>query len=171
MAAWEWNSYFSAEDLFGTGLKLMWSDWVRPAPTTAPVHAKAAGLYMIGTLSKNKAEQAGFHDALMLDYRGFIAECTGANFFMIKKGVIHTPIPDCFLNGITRRTVIDIAKSFNISVIERHIQPNEIADADEIFITGSAAEVAPVGQIGEHYYSVGDITKQIADAYQKMVRS
>lgn len=169
IAAWEWKSYFKAENLFSTGLKLTWSEWVRPAPTMAPVHAKASGLYMIGTLSKNKAEQTGFHDALMLDYRGYVAECTGANFFMIKNNEIHTPIADCFLNGITRQTVINVAKDKGIKVIERHIMPAEIGDADEIFLTGSAVEVAPVGQIDNNYFSVGPITKMMADEYTKLV--
>jgi 2-isopropylmalate synthase len=171
IAAWEWHSYFSDENLFKHGLKLMWADWVRPSPSMAPVNAKAAGLYVIGSLSKNKAEQAGFHDALMLDYRGYIAECTGANFFMIKDGVIHTPIADCFLNGITRQTIIAIAKNNHIPVIERHIIPHEIADADEVFITGSAVEVAPIGQIDCYHFAVGTITQLIADAYKKLVRS
>lgn len=171
IAAWEWKSYFAEENLFEKGLKLIWADWIRPSPATMPVQAKASGLYMIGTLSKNKAEKAGFHDALMLDYRGYVAECTGANFFMVKDGVIHTPIADCFLNGITRQTVITLARNYHIPVIERHIQPYEIANADEVFITGSAVEITPVGRIGDHVFSVGPITKTIADAYQLLVRS
>ncbi|HHF7345144.1 TPA: 2-isopropylmalate synthase [Legionella feeleii] len=170
IAAWEWRSYFAADDLFNKGLKLMWADWVRPSPSMAPVKAKAAGLYMIGSLSKNKAERAGFHDALMLDYRGYVAECTGANFFMVKDGVIYTPIADCFLNGITRQTIIKLARKHHIPVIERHIYPHEIAQADEVFITGSAVEVAPVGQIGNHRFPVGNISKTIAAAYSKLVR-
>ena len=170
IAAWPWKSYFSEENSIKKGLKLMWADWIRPSPSTAPVTAKAAGLYMIGSLSKNKAEQAGFHDALMLDYRGYVAECTGANFFMIKNGVIHTPIADCFLNGITRQTVIAIAKSHHIPLIERHIQPNEVAEAEEVFITGSAVEVAPVSQIGHHSFQLGAITQQIIQAYNTLVR-
>lgn len=170
IVAWPWKSYFSDENSKTSGLKLMWADWIRPSPSTAPVTAKAAGLYMIGSLSKNKAEQAGFHDALMLDYRGFVAECTGANFFMVKNGVIHTPIADCFLNGITRQTVIAIAKNHHIPVIERHIHPHEVAEADEIFITGSAVEVAVVSQIGHHFFEVGEITQAITSAYNKLVR-
>ncbi|HAT6902727.1 TPA: 2-isopropylmalate synthase [Legionella pneumophila] len=170
IVAWKWVSYFSDENIMKNGLKLMWADWIRPSPSTAPVTAKAAGLYMIGSLSKNKAEQAGFHDALMLDYRGYVAECTGANFFMIKDGVIHTPIADCFLNGITRQTVIAIARSHHIPVIERHIYPDEVAEADEIFITGSAVEVAPVSQIGNHFFKVGVITQIITQAYNNLVR-
>jgi 2-isopropylmalate synthase len=170
IAAWEWKSYFKAENLFSQGLKLTWSDWVRPSPAMAPVHAKASGLYMIGTLSKNKAEQRGFHDALMLDYRGYVAECTGANFFMVKNEAIHTPIADCFLDGITRQTVIEIAKNQGINVIERYIKPEEIYDADEIFLTGTAAEVAPVGQIDKHFFSVGPITKMIANEYTSLTQ-
>lgn len=170
IVAWPWHSYFSDENSVNNGLKLTWADWIRPSPSTAPVKAKAAGLYMIGSLSKNKAEQMGFHDALMLDYRGYVAECTGANFFMVKKGVIHTPIADCFLNGITRQTVIAIARDHHIPVIERHIHPDEVADADEIFITGSAVEVTPVAQIGNHFFKVGEITQLIIQAYSNLVR-
>jgi 2-isopropylmalate synthase len=170
IVAWSWKSYFSDENCRTNGLKLMWADWIRPSPATAPVTAKAAGLYMIGSLSKNKAEQAGFHDALMLDYRGFVAECTGANFFMVKNGVIHTPIADCFLNGITRQTVITIAKNHHIPVIERHIHPYELTEADEVFITGSAVEVSAVSQIGNHSFKVGAITQAITSAYNNLVR-
>ncbi|KTC87127.1 MULTISPECIES: 2-isopropylmalate synthase [Legionella] len=170
IVAWPWKSYFPDENGRTNGLKLMWADWIRPSPSTAPVTAKAAGLYMIGSLSKNKAEQAGFHDALMLDYRGFVAECTGANFFMVKNGVIHTPIADCFLNGITRQTVIAIAKNHHIPVIERHIHPYEVTEAEEIFITGSAVEVAAVSQIGNHTFEVGAITQAITSAYNNLVR-
>lgn len=170
IAVWEWSSYFAAENLFEQGLKLMWSDWIRPSPSMAPVKAKASGLYVIGTMSKNKAEKSGFHDALMLDYRGYVAECTGANFFMVKDGEIHTPIADCFLDGITRQTAIALAKDNHITVIERHISPHEISYADEIFITGSAVEIAPVGLIGEQTFAVGPITQKIAQAYQDLVR-
>jgi 2-isopropylmalate synthase len=170
IAAWEWGSYFSAVNIFESGLKLIWADWVRPAPTMAPVAAKASGLYIIGSLSKNKAEQQGYHDALMLDYRGYVAECSGANFFMVQNGEIHTPIADCFLDGITRRSVIEIARNKNIPVIERHILPDEINAADEIFITGTAVEICPVGQIGEQHFQVGAITKIIADEYAAWVR-
>ena len=118
IAAWEWLSYFAPEV---QGLKLMWADWVRPAPNMTPVHAKACGQYIIGLMSKNKAEIAGFHDALMLDYRGYAAECTGANVFMVKHGVIYTPIADCFLDGITRQTIIDIIRKYNMPFMEKHI--------------------------------------------------
>lgn len=169
IAAWPWKSYFSNVQK-EAGLKLMWADWIRPSPATAPVNAKAAGLYMIGSLSKNKAELAGFHDALMLDYRGYVAECTGANFFMIKNGVIHTPIADCFLNGITRQTVIELAKEEHIPIMERHIQPDEVPHADEIFITGSAVEIAAVSQIGQNHFDIGAITKCVSEKYTRLVR-
>lgn len=170
IVAWKWNSYFADDRIKEEGLKLMWADWIRPSPSTAPVTAKAAGLYMIGSLSKNKAEKAGFHDALMLDYRGYVAECTGANIFFVKDGVIHTPIADCFLNGITRQTVISIAKNHHIPVIERHIHPHEVAQSDEIFITGSAVEIAAVGQIGNYHFKVGPITQTISEIYNRVVR-
>ena len=130
------------------GITLDVAKWRRPAPESAPVHAKAAGLYMICTLAKHEAERKGFQDALMLDYRGYVAEATGANvFFVDAHGVMHTPIADCFLNGITRRTVIDLAKSLQIEVVERHIMPSELADMKECFLTGTAAEVTPVSQL------------------------
>lgn len=170
IAAWNWGPYFGAVNIFEKGLALTWSDWVRPAPNMAPVAAKASGLYIISSLSKNKAEQAGFHDALMLDYRGYVAECTGANFFMIKDGVLHTPKADCFLDGITRRSVIEIARQHNIQVLERHILPGEIKHADEVFITGTAVEVCPVGQIGKCHFKIGARTKLLAAEYSTWVR-
>lgn len=166
IAAWEWKSYFKNKS---SGLKLMWSEWVRPAPNSSPVHAKANGQYIIGTLSKNKAEKSGYHDALMLDYRGFVAECTGMNIFMVKNGVVYTPIADCFLNGITRQTVIEIIKTRNIPFIEKHITPIEIIQAEEIFVTGSAAEVQPVIQISEQNFVIGDITQTLVRDYHKLV--
>ena len=170
IAAWKWDSYFGAVNIFEHGLKLAWAEWTRPAPTMAPVSAKASGLYIIGSLSKNKAEQQGFHDALMLDYRGYVAECTGANFFMVKDNEIHTPIADCFLDGITRQTVIAMAKELGIKVVERHIIPEEVEHADEIFITGTAVEICPVGRIGAWHFLVGPMTKKIAAAYADLVR-
>ena len=161
IAIWEWPTYFSPE-LLEKGIKLAFSKWRRPAPETAPTASKAAGLYMICTLSKHAAEAEGWQDALMLDYRGQLAEATGANLFLIKDGVIHTPKPDCFLNGITRQTVIGLARARGIKVVERAMFPEELANADEIFITGSAAEVTAVGQIGEHHYTVGPITRSCA---------
>jgi len=169
IAAWPWPSYFSPEAR-ERGIKLAVSQWRRPAPDTAPIDAKAAGLYMICTMSKHKAEQDGFDDALMYDYRGYVAEATGANIFAAQDGKLHTPIPDCFLNGITRRTVIDLAQRRGIEVIERRLDEADIAKADEIFITGTAAEVTPVGQIGDNHYQVGSITHQLMDDYQAEVR-
>ena len=141
----------------------------RPAPDTAPVHAKAAGLYMICTLSKHQAEADGFHDALMLDYRGLVAEATGANvFFVMQDGRIHTPTPDCFLDGITRRTVIDLAKRRGYEVVERQIRPEEMADARECFLTGTAAEVTPVGCIADYQFTPGDITRTLVEDYEAL---
>ncbi|PHS77521.1 MAG: branched-chain amino acid aminotransferase [Rhodospirillaceae bacterium] len=169
VAAWEWPSYFSPEAR-DKGISLTMSKWRRPAPDTAPVHAKAAGLYMIATLSKHDAESAGFVDSLMLDYRGYLAEATGANVFMeMGDGKLHTPIPDCFLDGITRRTVIELAKKRGIEVVERVIMPEELANATQIFLTGTAAEVTPVGQIDDKTYAVGDITKTLRADYESLV--
>jgi branched-chain amino acid aminotransferase len=169
IAAWPWPSYFSPEARM-KGIRLKTSKWRRPAPDTAPVHAKAAGLYMICTLSKHEAERQGYDDALMLDWRGQVAESTGANIFMVMgDGKLHTPTPDCFLNGITRQTVIDLAKARGIEVIERAISPDELANATEVFLTGTAAEVTPVGEIDEHKFSVGDISKWLIADYDKAV--
>ncbi|MFT7570577.1 MAG: branched-chain amino acid aminotransferase [Paracoccaceae bacterium] len=169
IAVWEWPSYFSPEARM-RGIRLTTSKWRRPAPDTAPVHAKAAGLYMICTLSKHEAEAKGYDDALMLDYRGQIAESTGANIFLIQDGKIHTPTPDCFLDGITRRTVIGIAKKHGYEVIERVIMPEELADTSEIFVTGTAAEVTPVGEIDDHKFEVGTITRTLLEDYDALVR-
>lgn len=166
IAAWKWISYFASKD---SGLKLMWSDWVRPAPNMAPVHAKASGQYVIGTLGKNKAELNGYDDALMLDYRGYVAECSSANIFMVKHGVIYTPIADCFLNGITRKTIIELAQKHNISCIEKYIMPDEIIGADEIFITGSAVEIQPIIKLGSKDFAVGSITAYMIKEYKKLV--
>lgn len=169
VAAWEWPSYFSPE-LREKGIKLQISKWRRPAPECAPVFAKAAGLYMICTLSKHAAEANGCQDALMLDYRGQVAEATGANIFMnFGDGKLHTPTPDCFLDGITRRTVIELAKARGIEVIERAITPEELKDATEIFLTGSAAEVTPVGQIDGMTFTPGALTHQMIDDYDRAV--
>jgi branched-chain amino acid aminotransferase len=169
IAVWEWPSYFSPEARM-RGIRLCTSKWRRPAPDTAPVHAKAAGLYMICTLSKHEAEAKGYDDALMLDYRGQIAESTGANIFLIQDGKIHTPTPDCFLDGITRRTVIGIAKKHGYEVIERPIMPEELADTSEIFVTGTAAEVTPVGEIDDYKFEVGTITRTLLADYDALVR-
>ncbi len=170
IAAWEWPAYFS-EEARTRGLKLKISEWARPAPNTAPTASKAAGLYMICTVSKHAAEREGYEDALMLDYRGYIAEATGANIFFVMDGALHTPTPDCFLNGITRRTVMELAKKRGIEVIERHIKPDELDKAQEVFLTGSAAEVTPIGQIDQHHYEVGPITRQLMQDYHDLVRS
>jgi branched-chain amino acid aminotransferase len=169
IAAWEWPAYFSPE-LREKGIRLCWADYRRPSPQTAPTASKAAGLYMICTISKHAAEAKGFQDALMLDYRGLLAEATGANLFLVIDGKIHTPTPDCFLDGITRRTVIDVARAAGIEVIERHIKPEELAKTAEVFLTGTAAEVTPVGEIGEYRFTPGRITKQLMDGYAKEVR-
>lgn len=169
IAAWNWPAYF-AEELYKKGISLCWADWKRPAPDTAPIASKAAGLYMICTASKRKAEEGGFHDALMLDYRGYIAEATGANFFMVIDGELHTPIADCFLDGITRRTVIALAKEKGIKVHERRIKPEELADAQEVFLTGTAAEVTPVGSIDKYKFVPGEITDYLRFAYHDLVR-
>ena len=171
VAAWEWPSYFDPEAKM-KGITLDVAKWRRPAPESAPVHAKAAGLYMICTLAKHEAEQKGFQDALMLDYRGYVAEATGANvFFVDANGVMHTPIADCFLNGITRRTVIDLAKSLQIEVVERHIMPNELADMKECFLTGTAAEVTPVSQIGDYRFTPKDMCWKMVESYSDLVRA
>jgi branched-chain amino acid aminotransferase len=164
IAAWDWPSYFDPEQRM-RGVRLDIADYRRPDPATAPALAKAAGLYMICTISKHRAERRGFADALMMDWQGRVAECTGANVFFIKDGTIHTPIADCFLAGITRATVIDLARRRRIEVIERRIMPDELGGFSECFITGSAAEVTPVGEIGPHSYTPGAITTALSDAY------
>ncbi len=169
IAVWTWPSYFSPEAR-EKGISLKTSPWRRPPPETAPVHAKAAGLYMICTMSKHDAENDGFDDALMLDWRGNVVEGTGANFFMItKNGVINTPPPDCFLNGITRQTVIKLAEDRGYEIVERHIKPEELKGAHEIFVTGTAAEVTPVGKIDNLQFSVGEITKTLRSDYENLV--
>ncbi|MGC6516416.1 MAG: branched-chain amino acid aminotransferase [Candidatus Puniceispirillaceae bacterium] len=169
VAAWQWPSYFDPETKM-KGITLDIADWKRPSPESAPVHAKAAGLYMICTLSKHAAERKGFTDALMLDYRGYVAEATGANvFFLMDDGKIHTPLADCFLNGITRRTVIDLAKQEGLEVVERHIMPEDMANARECFLTGTAAEVTPVSQIGDYQFTPGNVTLSLIQAYEDLV--
>ena len=169
VAAWQWPAYFPPE-LRARGIRMTISKWRRPAPDTAPTASKAAGLYMICTLSKHAAENEGYADALMYDWRGRIAEATGANVFLVQKGELHTPTPDCFLDGITRRTVIELARRRGIKVTERAIMPEELANTDEVFITGTAAEVTPVGEIGPHRYTVGSITRQMMQDYDEEVR-
>lgn len=170
IACWVWPSYWSPEARM-RGIRLNISDWRRPHPQTAPTASKAAGLYMICTMSKHKAEAEGYEDSLMLDYRGQIAEATGANIFFVFDGELHTPTPDCFLDGITRRTVIDIAKKRGLKVVERAIMPEEMAKATECFLTGTAAEVTPVREIGSYTFSPGDISKMLINDYESLVRS
>lgn len=169
IAAWPWPAYFG-EEARERGIRLATSKWRRPAPDTAPVKAKAAGLYMICTLSKHEAEANGYHDALMLDWRGNVAEATGANIFLVQNGVIHTPDPDCFLDGITRRTVMDLARKRGYEIVERTVTPEDFAKTDEVFLTGTAAEVTPVGEIDGHNYQVGPVTRQMMDDYEAVVR-
>ena len=170
IAVWDdWASYFKIEDR-KAGLKLITSPWKRPAPDTAPYEAKASGPYIICTMSKEFAESKGYHDALMLDYRGYVAEGTGANIFFIKDNDIHTPIPDCFLDGITRRTVIEIAKSKNIKVHERKINPSELSDFVGCFLTGTAAEITPVSSIADYQFKVCNLIIDLNESYQNLVR-
>jgi branched-chain amino acid aminotransferase len=169
IAAWEWGAYYG--DAKMKGAKLDISKWKRPSPETIPSHAKAAGLYMICTMSKHAAEAKGCSDAMMYDYRGYVAEATGANIFFVKDGEVHTPTPDCFLNGITRQTVIGMLKDKGITVHERHIMPEELEGFEQCWLTGTAAEVTPVGQIGDWKFEVGAITREIALDYEKLVRS
>jgi branched-chain amino acid aminotransferase len=168
IAAWEWPSYFDPAQRL-KGLRVDMAQWRRPDPASAPCKAKASGLYMICTLSKHAAERKGYADALMLDWRGQVAECTGANIFFVKDGALHTPTPDCFLDGITRRTVIGLAKARGVEVVERTIMPDELEGFEQCFLTGSAAEVTPVGEIGPYNFMVGDLTKQLADDYSAAV--
>jgi branched-chain amino acid aminotransferase len=169
IACWEWPHVFGSDP--PAGLRLMAARWKRPHPGSAPVRAKASGLYMIGSMAKAEAEQAGWDDALMLDWRGHVAEVTGANIFFVFDGALHTPTPDCFLDGITRQSVIAIARRLEMRVVERTIMPDEIARASEAFITGTAAEVSAVRQIGEHAYTPGRITETLVRAFCTLVRS
>ncbi|WP_426038917.1 branched-chain amino acid aminotransferase [Brevundimonas sp. DC300-4] len=169
IAVWDWPSYFDPE-VKKKGIKLEWAKWRRPDPLTAPTTAKAAGLYMICTMSKNAAEKRGFADAMMLDWRGYVAEATGANVFFVQDGVIHTPDVTHILNGITRQTVIDIAEAKGIEVVVRHIRPEELSTFSECFLTGSAAEVTPVQSIGEYAFTPGDLSLTLMDDYGKLVR-
>lgn len=168
IAAWAWPSYFDPEERL-KGIRLDMAHYRRPDPRTAPCNSKAAGLYMICTLSKHAAEKNGYADALMLDWRGQVAEATGANIFFIKDGVIHTPIPDCFLDGITRRTAIDLAERRSFKVIERVIMPEEMAEFEQCFLTGTAAEVTPVSEIGPYRFSVGEIVRTLMQDYDNLV--
>ncbi|MDP2206900.1 MAG: branched-chain amino acid aminotransferase [Alphaproteobacteria bacterium] len=169
VAAWDWPQYYKG-DLLEKGISVMTSKWRRPAPDTAPVHAKASGLYMICTISKHAAEAEGCNDALMLDYRGHVAELTSANLFMVKDGALHTPTPDCFLNGITRQTVIQMAEDMGLKVHVRTILPEDLKTGEEFFATGTAAEITPIGKIDGVEYKVGPITRKIREAYSALVR-
>jgi len=168
IASWVWPSYFSVEEKL-KGIRLEWSKWKRPSPETIPSHAKAAGLYMICTLSKDAAMANGFADALMLDYRGYVAEATGANVFFVKGDEITTPLPDCFLNGITRQTVIGLAKEKGFKVTERHIMPDELKNFDECFLTGTAAEITPVSLVGEFSFKPGKACETLINAFNAAV--
>jgi branched-chain amino acid aminotransferase len=173
VACWTWPPYYSC-DAQKTGLKVKFAKYRRPTPDSAPYSAKAAGLYMICTISKHEAENEGYEDALMLDYRGFLTEATGANLFLVmKNGELHTPLPDCFLNGITRQTVIELAKNNGIKVVERHILPEELKDAVDVFLTGSAAEITRVGSVEDKYFypQISDITANLMSDYRVLVRS
>ena len=169
VAVWDWPSYFSPAER-AKGIRMCWAKYKRPSPETEPVHAKATGLYMICTISKHAAEKDGYTDAMMLDYRGYVAESTGSNVFFIQDGVIHTPTPDCFLNGITRQTVIRLAREKGLTVVERHIRPEELAGFTECFVVGTAAEVTPVAQIGEYSFRPDAISLGLMDDYARLVR-
>ena len=168
IAAWEWGKYFDPK-LAEKGIRLDIARYRRPAPYTAPVHSKASGLYMIATLSRQQAESRGYDDALMFDWRGQVAEATGANVFFVRDGELHTPTPDCFLDGITRRTIMDIARGRGIEVVERAIWPDELDTFQQMFLTGSAAEVSFVGSAGPWNFEVGDLSRQIANDYDDTV--
>jgi branched-chain amino acid aminotransferase len=169
IAVWDWPSMFGIEQKM-QGIRLDIADYRRPDPVTAPAHAKAAGLYMICTISKHRAERRGYADAMMLDWQGRVAECTGANIFFTAKGAIHTPIADCFLDGITRRTVIDLARRRGIEVIERRIMPEELSGFEECFVTGTGAEVTPVSETGPYKFTPGAISRAMIDDYSAEVR-
>jgi branched-chain amino acid aminotransferase len=169
IGVWPWPSMFDPE-IKKHGIKLDIARWRRPAPDTTPWKAKAAGLYMICTLSKHEAEAKGLQDAMMYDYRGLVAEATGANIFFVKEGKLYTPYPDCFLDGITRKTVIELARNRQIEVVEKFIQSSDVAGFEECFLTGSAAEVSPVGQIGDWKFTIGNLTRTLVDDYANTVR-
>jgi branched-chain amino acid aminotransferase len=169
VAGWEWGNYYGEAKM--KGAKLDVSKWKRPSPETIPSEAKAAGLYMICTMSKHAAEAKGCSDAMMLDHRGFVAEATGANIFFVKDGEVHTPLADCFLNGLTRQAVIGMLRERQVRVHERHILPSELEGFQQCWLTGTAAEVTPVGQIGGWSFEVGQMTRDVAEAYERLVRA
>jgi branched-chain amino acid aminotransferase len=168
VGAWEWGAYYG--DAKMKGAKLDISKWKRPSPETIPCKAKASGLYMICTMSKHEAEAKGCSDSLMMDYRGYVAEATGANIFFVKEGEVHSPLPDCFLDGITRQTVMGMLKDRGITVHERHIMPDELEGFEQCWLTGTAAEVTPVGQIGDYNFEVGALTRDMTESYDRLVR-
>lgn len=169
IAAWNWGAYYGDAKFKGARLDI--SKWKRPSPETIPSQAKASGLYMICTISKHQAEEKGCSDSLMLDYRGYVAEATGANVFFVKDGEVHTPLPDCFLNGITRQTVIKLLNDRGVNIHERRIMPDELEGFEQCWLTGTAAEVTPVGRIGDYSFEVGPLTRSIAKEYELLVRS
>lgn len=170
VAAWEWPHVFAPESQ-EKGVRLATARWRRPAPNTAPVRAKAAAVYAIGTLARQEATAAGFDDALLLDQQGYLAEATGANVFLVAGSELHTPVPDCFLAGITRRTIIDLAREWGITVLERHIRPEELRHADEVFLTGTAYEVQPVRTVDDTDFTVGEMCRRLGAAYTTLVHS
>ena len=170
IACWEWPSYFSPDKLL-KGINLSVAEWTRPSPQSAPTDSKAAGLYMICSLSKHKAEKEGFDDALMLDYRGYIAEATGANIFFVNNGELFTPKPDCFLDGITRQTVIKLAKRIKIKVTEDHFKIDFLSNCSEAFLTGTAVEITPINSINNYKFKERTITKKLIDEFNKEVKS
>ena len=169
IAAWHWGNYYGDAKMKGARLDM--AKWRRPDPATIPCFAKASGLYMICTMSKHAAEAKGCSDAMMLDYRGYVAEATGANVFFVKDGEVHTPLPDCFLNGLTRQTVIGMLEERQVKVHQRHIEPGEMEGFEQCWLTGTAAEVTPVGQIGDYRFEVGALTREIAQGYETLVRA
>ena len=169
IATWEWGAYYGDAKMKGAALDI--SRWKRPSPETIPCRAKASGLYMICTISKHEAENKGCSDSMMMDYRGYVAEATGANVFFVKGNEVHTPLPDSFLNGITRQTVIQLLREFDVTIHERHIRPEEMEGFEQCWLTGTAAEVTPVEKIGGYAFDTGDLTRKIASAYEELVRS
>lgn len=169
VACWDWGSYFPMEERL-KGIRLCFAQYRRPDPMTAPCKSKATGLYMICTIEKHRSMDEGYSDALMLDWRGLVAEATGANVFFVKGNTLHTPTPDCFLDGITRRTVIGLAKKRGLEIVERQIRPEELPDFEQCFLTGSAAEVTPVSEIGPHRFTVGEITRTLMEEYSDFAR-
>ena len=170
IACWDWPKYFFPKNGEESGIALKTSNWIRPDPRSMPVQSKSGANYVVGTMAKQEAERAGYDDTLMLDYRGYVAESSGSNLFFVIENKLYTPIADCFLNGITRQTVIELAKELGYSVEEKHFMPDELDKAEEIFVTGTAAEITAVGKIDDKTYKIGPVTKKLQDAYAKLVR-